>query len=184
MTRHSNLTQRDARSNARQYYDSPLRTMERFADEVDRVLEDFGFGRSMQTGRSSRPLFGASDEDGSPWTPQVEAFHRDGEFMICADLPGIKKDDVKVDVTEDLITIQGEKKREHEDEHAGVWRSERSYGTFYREIPLPAGAISDQAKASFRDGVLEISMPAPPESARRGRRIEIKDTPIKPTVTK
>ena len=65
------------------------------------------------------------------------------------------------------------RKREHEEEKGGVYRSERSYGSFHRQIPLPEGAITEQAKANFKNGVLEITMPAPPEQVRRGRRIDI-----------
>jgi HSP20 family protein len=100
-------------------------------------------------------------------------FHRNNELVVRADLPGLNKDDVKVDVTEDSITIQGERKREQEEEREGVYRSERAYGSFYRVIPLPEGTIADQAKATFKDGVLEVTMPAPPEQVRRGRRVEI-----------
>jgi HSP20 family protein len=60
-----------------------------------------------------------------------------------------------------------------------VYRSERSYGSFYREIPLPEGAITEQAKANFKNGVLEITMPAPPEQVRRGRRLEIAEESAK-----
>jgi len=77
-------------------------------------------------------------------------------------------------VTDNDITISGERRLEEETERGGVYRSERSYGTFFRTIPLPEGAIADQAKASFKDGVLEIRMPAP-NQATRGRRLEIKD---------
>ncbi len=98
---------------------------------------------------------------------------RNNELVIRADLPGLSKDDVKVDVTEDAVTIQGERKREHEEEKGGVYRSERSYGSFSRVIALPEGAMTDQAKASFKDGVLEITMPAPPEAVTRGRKLEI-----------
>ena len=82
---------------------------------------------------------------------------------------------MKVEVTEDAVTIQGERRREHEEERGGVYRSERSYGSFYRAIPLPEGAMTDQAKATFKDGVLEIRMPAPPEQVTRGRRLEISE---------
>jgi HSP20 family protein len=77
---------------------------------------------------------------------------------------------VKVDVTDVAITIQGERRREHEEDREGYYRSERSYGSFYRTVPLPDGAMTDQAKATFKDGVLEIRMPAPPEQVTRGRR--------------
>jgi HSP20 family protein len=107
------------------------------------------------------------------WSPQIEAFERKGEFIVRADLPGLNKDNVKVDITDDTLTIQGERKQEHEENREGYHRSERSYGSFCRTIPLPEGANTDEAKASFRDGVLEISMPAPQREERR-RQIEIK----------
>jgi len=87
----------------------------------------------------------------------------------------MKKDDVCIDVTENDITISGERRQEQETERGGLYRSERSYGSFCRTIPLPEGAMTDQAKASFKDGVLEVRMPAPPEPVTRGRRLEIKE---------
>jgi HSP20 family protein len=148
--------------------------LERFVDEMDRVFSDFGVGRGWLTprlrGGRLRP-FGRGDWEA--WAPEVEVLQRDNELVVRADLPGLSKDDIKVDVTEDSIVIQGERKREHEEEREGVYRSERSYGSFYRVIPIPEGGITDQAKASFTDGVLEITMPAPPEQASRGRRVEI-----------
>lgn len=106
----------------------------------------------------------------------MEVFQRNNDLVIRADLPGLLKDDVKVDVTEDAITIQGERKREHEEEKGGIYRSERSYGSFSRTIALPEGAMTDQAKATFKNGVLEVTMPAPPESVKRGRRLEIAES--------
>jgi HSP20 family protein len=151
----------------------PFRMMDRFVDEMDRVFDDF-FGRGRLTPRFGRsglrsPWRSQSEE----WAPNIEVFHRNNELVVRADLPGLTKDDIKVDVTEDRITLQGERKREHEEEREGIYRSERSYGSFYREIPLPEGTITDQAKANFKDGVLEITMPAPSEQVRRGRRLEI-----------
>jgi HSP20 family protein len=66
-----------------------------------------------------------------------------------------------VDITEDAVTIQGERRREYEEERESMYRSERSYGSFCRVIPLPDGAVTDQAKATFRNGVLEITIPNP-----------------------
>ena len=105
------------------------------------------------------------------WAPEIEAFQKGDQFVVRADLPGLSKDDLSINVTDDAVTIQGERKAEHKDEREGYYRSERSYGSFCRVIPLPAGTITDQAKANFRDGVLEITMPAPPAS--QGRRLEI-----------
>ena len=105
------------------------------------------------------------------WAPQIEVFQRENELVIRADLPGMKRDDITVDITEDAVTIQGERRQESEEEREGVYRSERVYGSFYRVIPIPEGAITEQANGNFRDGVLEITMPVPPKS--KGRRIEI-----------
>src|SRR5262245_38526145 len=145
----------------------PFRVLERFADEMDRMFDDFGLGR----GWSRHSLLSGS----ATWSPQVEVSHHNNELVIRADLPGMNKSDIKVDVTEDAITIQGERKSEHQEERGGVYRTERSYGSFYRTIPVPEGAMTDQAKATFKDGVLEITMPAPPEQVTRGRRLEISE---------
>jgi HSP20 family protein len=147
---------------------APFNMLERFADEMDRIFDDFGFGRL----RARQPWRGMRSSE-ELWSPDVEVFHRNSELVIRADLPGLSKDDVKVDVSDDRLTIEGERQRQHEEEREGFYRSERSYGKFYRTIQLPEGVIADQAKATFKDGVLEIAMPAPPEQARRGRRLEI-----------
>jgi len=153
----------------------PLRSVDRFADEMDQLLADFGFGSSRfpavgGTGFLS-PWRGASEW--TAWAPEVEVFRRNNEMVVRADLPGLKKEDVTVDVTDDAITIAGERRQEHEEDRAGVYRSERSYGSFCRVVPLPPGAMGDQAKANFKNGVLEITMPAPPEQVTRGRRLDI-----------
>ena len=176
MPRDTDITRRDERTLARpQSPGGPFRMLEQFADEMDRIFDDFGLGRGWMTSRITRDWPGRATRGEMAWAPDVEIFHRNNELVVRADLPGLTKDDVKVDVTEDHITIQGERRREHQEEQQGVYRSERSYGSFFRHVPLPPGAISDQAKATFRDGVLEITMPAAPESARRGRRLEISE---------
>jgi HSP20 family protein len=144
---------------------SPFQAFQRLADEMDRMFDDFGLGR-----RWASPLWSGAGA-GTMWAPDVEVFQKNSQLTIRADLPGMKRDEISVDVNEDSVTIQGERRREREEDQEGLYRSERSYGSFCRVIPLPQGAISDQAKATFRDGVLEITMPAPPHS--RGRRIEI-----------
>src|SRR5262249_19616835 len=118
---------------------SPFRPLERFADEVDRMFGDFGLG-------FGRPFGRAASSESVTWIPQIEVSQQTNELIIHADLPGLNKDDVKVDVTDDAVTIQGERRREREEERGGMYRSERSYGSFYRVIPLPDGAMTDQAK--------------------------------------
>jgi HSP20 family protein len=150
--------------------------LERFADEMDQLFDDFGVGRGWLRPRLAfrwpRPLLGRAEG----WLPDIEMLQRNNQLVIRADLPGLAKDDIKVEITEDAVTIHGERRREHEEEKAGVYRSERSYGAFSRVIALPQGAMTDQAKANFKDGVLEITMPAPPESVTRGRKLEITES--------
>lgn len=156
---------RPVRSRAFDWEEWPFRTLQQFADEMDRMFDDFGLGRRW----GGAPF--ARETGLETWAPAVEVSHRNNELTVKADLPGLKRDELSVDISENAVTIQGERKREHEEEREGLYRSERSYGSFHRTIPLPEGAITEQAKATFRDGVLEITMPAPPAS--KGRRLEI-----------
>jgi HSP20 family protein len=143
---------------------NPFRAMQRLANEMDRMFADIGVGRHM-----SLPLPRTTDVD--LWAPDIDVVQRNNELTIKADLPGLRREDVLVDITDDAVTIQGERKLEREEEREGIYHTERSYGSFCRVIPLPEGAMTDQAKATFRDGVLEVIMPAPPAS--KGRRLEI-----------
>ncbi|HEV3140516.1 MAG TPA: Hsp20/alpha crystallin family protein, partial [Vicinamibacterales bacterium] len=149
---------------------NPFAMLDRFADEMARMFDDVGFGRGWLSPRGNAAL----RTSGAMWAPQIEVYQRSNELVIRADLPGIKKEDVTIEVTDDEITISGERHEEKETDREGIFRSERTYGSFYRTIPLPEGAITDQAKASFKDGVLEITIPAPPQTTR-GRRLDIKD---------
>jgi HSP20 family protein len=88
-------------------------------------------------------------------------------------VPGLSKDDLSVEIGDDELTIQGERRYDQEEEREGVYRSERGYGRFCRVVPLPDGAVSESAKANFKNGVLEIVVQAPSHEARRGRRVEI-----------
>jgi HSP20 family protein len=146
---------------------SPFSFMRRFSEDMDRLFEEFGFGRTGATGGEiSRRDFGRG-----VWRPQIEMFHRGDNLVVRADLPGMKKEDVKVEYTRDAITIEGERRQEHTEEREGRYHTERSYGQFYRSIPLPEGVKPEDAKASFKDGVLEIVLKAPEEI--RPRKIEI-----------
>jgi HSP20 family molecular chaperone IbpA len=112
----------------------------------------------------------------SLWAPEIETFQRGDQFVVRADLPGLKKEDVNIDLADDAITIQGERREEREEDREGYYRSERTYGSFYRVVPLPEGAITESAKAGFKDGVLEITVQAPPREVSRRRRLEIGDS--------
>ncbi len=152
---------------------SPIDAMRRMSDEMDhtfdRILSSWGFP----------PLFGSRRQGGEQavalWAPRIEVFQKDDQFVIRAELPGLKKDDVEVNITDDAVTIQGQRRDEHEHQEGGFYHTERSYGSFYRSIPLPEGVIGDRADASFENGVLEIRIPSPPAEVRRGRKVEISE---------
>jgi HSP20 family protein len=124
---------------------NPFSLMRRITDDLDRVVREAGLTRT--------------DGKKTVWSPAIEVTQSDGTYRIQADLPGLSPQDVKVDISEGEVAIQGERRHEHQETKEGVHRSEREFGVFYRRIPLPEGAEIDQAKASFRNGVLEITVP-------------------------
>jgi HSP20 family protein len=152
---------------------SPFSVIRRFSEEMDRLFEDFGFGRSQFPwistggGRISRGEFG-----GAAWNPPIEMFTRGDQLVVRAELPGLSKDDVKVECTNDMLTIDGERRQEHKEEKEGRIHSEMSYGRYYRSVPLPEGVKCDNAKASFKDGILEVTLKAPEKSKPRQINIE------------
>ena len=141
---------------------SPFQMMRRMSEEMDRVFERAFGGMPM-------PM-----REGM-WSPRIEAFQKEDKFIVRAELPGLKREDVEVNITDDAITINGQRQHDQEEQREGFYHSERSYGRFYRTIPLPDGVIGDSAKATFRNGVLEITLQAPPEEVTRGRRVEVTD---------
>jgi HSP20 family protein len=142
---------------------SPFALMRRFSEEMDQYLEQIWADRSGS---------GIAPAGGGLFSPPVEVVEREGQLVVRADLPGLTKDDVQVEVRDDVLLIAGERRSEQEERQGGIVRSERRYGTFRRQIPLPEGVNVEQATATFKDGVLEVAMPAPQGQAR-GRRIEI-----------
>jgi HSP20 family protein len=159
---------------------SPFTFMRRFAEEMDNLFDDFSFGsmwpmpRLFTRGREL--LRREAGMIGGDWMPKIDVLEREGQFVVRADLPGMSKDDVKVDVHDNLLTIQGERKQEKKEEREGYYHGECSYGSFLRSIPLPEGAEASKATADFRKGVLEVTVPAPvrPEQPK-ARRLEIRE---------
>jgi HSP20 family protein len=123
----------------------------------------------------NRVWSGAGETAERTWTPPLEVLERDGKLIIRAELPGVKEDDVHVELTDEGIVIQGERRLEDEERGDGFYRSERSYGQFYRLIPLPEGAEAEQAAAEFKNGMLEVSVPVQKKSTRQ-RQIPIRSS--------
>ena len=108
------------------------------------------------------------------WAPQLEVFERDNKFFVRVDLPGLKKEDVKIELTHDELTIEGERKLDKEEKEEGFYRSERIYGQFLRQIAIPEHVKAEAAVATFKEGVLEIEMPTLPVPELKKRTLEIK----------
>lgn len=137
----------------------PFSLMKRMAEEMDRAWVS--------------PA--ASGEAQALWSPSIEVLQHNGDIAIRADLPGLKPDEVKVEVIDGALVVEGERKFEDRENQRGVYRTERLYGRFYRSIPLPEGAKTDQARAKFENGVLEVTVPVTEQSSDR-RQIPIEAT--------
>ena len=138
---------------------SPFSLIRAVTEEMDRMFSNWGPS-------AARSGF-------QHWAPQMEMREKDGKLVITADLPGVDKKDIKVEIANDMISIEGERKREHE-EARGEWqRSERSYGHFFRAIHLPEGAKGDMVRAEFQNGVLTLTIPVEPSKTTR-RQVEVR----------
>lgn len=156
---------------------NPFGMMRRFTRNMERLFDDFeGFRFPTFLNREFFPLRKEFEE--FAWMPQIEVLRHNGELLVKADLPGLTKDDVKVEMTDELLTITGERKEEKEEKHEGFYRTERNYGRFYRQIPLPEGVTTEKANAIFRNGVLEITLPVA-KLEPKTRKLEIKEGPEK-----
>jgi len=161
-----------------QTHRTPFTLMRRFAEEMDRFFEDFGLEAGWFMPRlltRGRRLLGREAEfTPAEWMPRIEVFEREGQFVVRADLPGMTREDVRVEVTPDYITLEGERKEEKkEEEREGYYYGECRYGAFYRTIPLPEGVDTTKATAEFRKGVLEVVMPKLTPPKAKVRRLEI-----------
>jgi HSP20 family protein len=136
----------------------PFSLMRRMNEEMERVIGEFGMNRG--------------EEAKTAWAPTVEVTQRDGKYVVHAELPGVRPEDVKLEVTDDAVVLQGERKCEHEETKGGVRVSERRYGSFFRAIPLPEGANVNEARARFENGVLEVEVPVAEQRSNR-RQIPI-----------
>ena len=146
----------------------PFALLRQMTSEFDRAFDN-SFWPSFRG-----PTIAAPEHVG--WHPEIDVFERDNRLVTKVDLPGMKKDDVKVEVTDGFLSISGERKHETEEKKDNFYRCEREYGSFYRAVPLPDGVKIDDVKASFADGVLEVSVPLPAKPQSRVRTVDIQET--------
>ncbi|MDB5925419.1 MAG: hypothetical protein JWN13_4355 [Betaproteobacteria bacterium] len=152
------------------YSRDPLSNLQQIADEMDQLFETFFYGtpaRSQRQGQQSRTP--------ALWVPDVELQEEGNQLRIDIDLPGVPKENVRVQLQEGMLVIEGERRDERTEggEREGFRRTERIYGSFYRAIPLPDSADVEHAQAQMKDGVLEIIVPLQQE--KQPRRLEIAD---------
>ncbi len=149
-----------------QGWEEPMIMMRKMSDEMDQLFERF-LGRPMAF------RFGQGGVTGK-WMPTVEVAQRDGQLVICAELPGVRSDAVQVEIRQGKLLIEGERLRPADQTvPAGFRRSERSYGPFFRMVPLPEAVDIDQCSARLQDGLLEIRIALTAGGTQLGKRIDI-----------
>ncbi len=114
------------------------------------------------------------EEGAITWTPSVDVYEKNGELVVKAELPGVKKEDIEVLLEDGDLVIRGERKAEREVKEEDYYRMERLYGSFYRRLPLPDEAQADKIQANYTDGVLEVRIPLQAKQKAEPKRIEIR----------
>ncbi len=147
---------------------NPFATMRRLMNDMDRFLSGFGFGPSSSLFGPVTP-FEMIERD--VWTPAIETFEREGKLVLRTDLPGLRREDVNVEIIGNELVVSGERKQEKERTAGGRHYSERRYGSFERRLTLPEGIKEENIEASFDNGVLEVSLAVP---GRETHKIEVK----------
>ena len=145
----------------------PFTLLRRMTSEFDGQFDDWPF--------FGWPVFESRSLERVSWSPKIEVVEKNNRLVTRVDLPGVKKEDVTVEVTDGWLTLFGERKRETEEKKDNYYRSEREYGSFYRTVPLPDGVKSEDVKASFADGVLEVSVPLPAKAETTVTKVKIEE---------
>jgi HSP20 family protein len=108
-----------------------------------------------------------SAKEATTWLPSTDVYRSNGDLMVKADLPGLTKSDVEVSVDAGYLVVKGERKEEKKEEEKEYFRSERTYGSFYRRVPLPEGVDTGKISAKVHDGVLEVTVPLPATATKK-----------------
>lgn len=134
----------------------PSRDLDLLQGDVNRLFDAFFQGRGGHGHGQGNGL--------QRWIPAMDLTERGDEYVLRADLPGLSSEDVDIEVKDDVLTISGERRSEHEEQGEGFHRIERSFGRFSRSLDLPAGIAPDSVSAHFENGVLEVRVPKPAEA--------------------
>jgi HSP20 family protein len=140
---------------------SPWSTLPTLQDRINRLFED---AFPQVEGREDAGLF--------EWRPMVDTYEKDDAIVIKAELPGVNKDDIAIDINNNVLSIRGERKHEKDVNEDNYFRRERFYGKFQRAFTLPDNVDAEKIDANYKDGILEVKVPKTEQS--KGKKIEIK----------
>lgn len=138
----------------------PARELDAFQNDMNRLFDGFFGRRDAAAGYGSRR-----------WVPAMDLIETDDSLVLRADLPGVRREDLSIEVKDGILTVAGERRVEHEEKREGYHRVERSFGRFSRSLELPKGSDAEAVDASLKEGVLEVRIPKPAE--RKATRIEV-----------
>ena len=145
----------------------PLREMSSLQTEMNRLFNTMFESPTVGNGGTRR------------WTPAMDLLETDDAFVLRADLPGMREEDVSIELEDNVLTVSGERKADHEENGEGFYRVERAFGSFSRSLTLPRGVDPEGVIAGFSNGVLEVRIPKPEQ--RKPRKISISASPEEPT---
>ena len=138
----------------------PARELDSLQGEMNRLFDGF-FGTQKGNGGGSLRR----------WIPSMDLVEAGDELVLRADLPGMSEDDVAIEIKDNVLTVSGERRSEHEEKNESFYRAERAFGSFSRSLTLPEGVEPDSVSANFDNGVLEVRVPKPQE--RQPHRVAI-----------
>ena len=165
----ANMTAQQSKSEVTQ--SKPAHSLSPF-EEMERMFENFSSRGWLRPFRWDRPL---SSEIAAPFEgkmPKVDVIDRDSEILIKAELPGVEKKDLDISMTKNTVTIKGNTQHKEEEEKGDYYRCEISSGSYLRTLTLPADVDEDKAKAKFKDGVLELTLPKLETAHRRSIEVD------------
>ena len=140
----------------------PVREFGTIQNEMNRLFNSFFDTPTHSNGATARR-----------WIPAMDLVETEDAYVLSADLPGLSESDVSIEVEDNILTVSGERKAEHEDRKAGYYRVERSYGSFRRALTLPEGVDPEAVTANFDKGVLQVTVPKPEQQAPRKVQITV-----------
>jgi HSP20 family protein len=144
----------------------PVREISSIQSEMNRLFNSFFDTPTTGNGSAARR-----------WLPAMDVVETDDHFVLTADLPGLSEEDVNIEIEENVLTVSGERKAQHEEKREGFVRVERSYGSFRRSLTLPEGVDAEAVSANFDKGVLEIRIPKPEQRMPRKVEIQVGERP-------